>query len=141
MFALSPDFQCVLLLKKPATHRNPLFRDRWTAPGGHLENGETELNCALREMEEETQLLVSADEARFILRFSCDCDPLESEHDVTVYGAVLSYKRLEKAKGTPVEPIGIFGATPPNIVWHVPHLLQLTIGRMRQAVSTSEGAR
>lgn len=34
--------------------------DRWDLPKGHLDPGETELECALREMEEETGILRTA---------------------------------------------------------------------------------
>ncbi len=135
MFALSEDLKSVLLLKKPVTHRNPLFRDRWTAPGGHIETGETSRESALREMEEETKLSIPSDDARFILRFACDCDPLEAEHEVVVFAATLSLTALKLARGGELEPVSLFPACcPPLTLWYIEPLLQLVIARMRQAL-------
>ena len=129
-FALSPDFGSVLLLRKPDTHPNPLFRGKWTAPGGLIEEGESEAHSATRELEEETQLRASA--MRFVLRFSCNCDPQEAEHEVAVYGTVLPFENLKAAHGEPSEPVAVFGTIPESALWYVEPLLQIVIGRMRQ---------
>lgn len=132
LFALSPDLQNVLLLRKPATHPNPLFRDRWTAPGGHIEDGETELQGALREMREETLLEIAAEDARFVLRFACNCDPLESEHEVIVYGATVPLNRLVLARGEANEPVAVWPKLPRDVLWYVDPLLEFVKGRLKQ---------
>lgn len=145
LFALSPDLENVLLLRKPPTHPNPLFRDRWTAPGGHVEDGESELAGALREMKEEgiiymstllpkeeTDLLVMPYEARFVLRFACNCDPLESEHDVSVYGCTLPLEQLREARGDSSEPVAVWPKLPGDVLWYVEPLLKLVKARLKQ---------
>ncbi len=133
MFALSEDLKSVLLLCKPSTHRNPLFRGRWTAPGGHVEVGENELDGTLREMEEETGLRISSSDTRFILRFSCNCDPLEAEHEVAVYAATLPLTALKLARGQAAEPLHIFSyGLPDNSLWYMNPLLAMVIFRLRQ---------
>jgi bis(5'-nucleosidyl)-tetraphosphatase len=65
----------VLLVRGEPIDRFLLMKhhDRWDLPKGHVDPGETELHCALREMEEETGIpreLVSIDpEFRFAHRY------------------------------------------------------------------------
>jgi len=132
IFAVSDTFEHTLLLQKPYTHHNPLFQGRWTAPGGHVEENESELAAAVRELEEEARITVSPDEVRFVLRFTCNCDSTEIEHDVAVFGTVIPIQRLSCAQGTPVEPIGVFSRLPDNMLWYTRPLLDLTISRMKQ---------
>lgn len=52
---------CGVLLFRDAPHRQFLLMkhpERWDLPKGHIEPGETELECALREMYEETGIPV-----------------------------------------------------------------------------------
>ncbi len=139
MFALSEDLGSVLLLQKPSTHRNPLFRNRWTAPGGHIERSETPRESIVREMEEETNLRIQSSEPRFILRFACNCDPLEAEHDVVVYAAILPLWALKSARGDETEPVGVFSVRClPHTLWYIEWLLKLTIARMTQPLGRPE---
>lgn len=132
IFVVSPDFERVLLLHKPATHHNPLFRDRWTAPGGRLELNETPWECAERELKEET-LLDLRGVLRRVVDFPCNCDPRESEHDVIVYGVV---QMLDGALGSGLEPVEIFPIQllPSDLVWCTQPLLALAIERLKQPI-------
>ena len=53
----NPENKLQLLLVKRGGHP---FKDMWALPGGFLQKGETVEECALREIEEETQVLPSA---------------------------------------------------------------------------------
>jgi 8-oxo-dGTP pyrophosphatase MutT (NUDIX family) len=140
IFALSPDFGSVALLLKPDTHHNPLFRSKWTVPGGLLEAGESEIDGAVREFEEETQLTVPPKDLRFVMRFLCNCDPTESEHEVLVYGSTLPIEKLNRAKGSSIEPVGVFSEIPDNAVWYMKHMLPIVIDRMKQPLPAAPGS-
>lgn len=74
---MSPEVKScgVLLVQGDPVERFLLMKhhDRWDLPKGHVDPGETELQCALREMEEETGIareLVSLDPGfRFTQRY------------------------------------------------------------------------
>lgn len=131
-FALTPDLGSVLLLRKPDNHRNPLFRGRWTAPGGHVETGESEIYSAIREMYEETGLVIAPGAMRGILRFVCNCDPDEDEHEVAVFGTILPTRRLQRARGSEEEPVRLCSKLPEDSLWYLSPLMDLVIGRMNQ---------
>ena len=132
-FVVSPDFKRVLLLRKTATHHNPLFRDRWTAPGGKLELNETPWDGAARELKEETNMDLRG-VLRRVLDFPCNCDPLEDEHDVIVYGIVQTLDLSMVAGGD--EPVDIFPVQflPSDLVWCTQPLLALTLERLKQPI-------
>lgn len=134
VFAVTPDFKRVLLLRKSDRHHNPLFRDRWTVPGGKLESDETPWGCAEREFKEETQVDLYG-VLRRVLDFPCNCDPLESEHEVIVYGITEPYERLALATGSE-EPVEVFAVQflPSDLVWCTQPLLALTLERLRQPI-------
>jgi 8-oxo-dGTP pyrophosphatase MutT (NUDIX family) len=50
---------CFLITKRPTTLRR--HAGQWALPGGHLDPGETRLECALRELEEELGLALGPD--------------------------------------------------------------------------------
>ena len=60
-----------LLMKHP---------DRWDLPKGHVDEGETELECALREMEEETGIPRSAVRLDDAFRFAETYSPRPRGH-------------------------------------------------------------
>lgn len=145
LFAVTPDFQKVLLLRKPNDHKNILFRGRWTAPGGHVEPGETEMESVLREFKEETEINLGPHSDQnyynysdlvFVLRFACNCDPTEEEHEVAVYAILVTEGYLRTARGTPTEPLRlaavdwVFPIT--GALWCVESLLSLSIARLKQ---------
>jgi 8-oxo-dGTP diphosphatase len=57
-------------------------RGTWAAPGGFLEFGESPEDCAIRELKEETRLVV--DEVRFIT-FTNDRFEDSGKHDITLW--------------------------------------------------------
>jgi ADP-ribose pyrophosphatase YjhB (NUDIX family) len=131
-FVFPQNLKGVLLLRKPNTHPNPLLRGRLTGPGGLVEIGETELEGAVRELREETSLAVEASAFRFVLRFACNCDPSEAEHDVAVYGLTVPMEELLRAHGNPIEPVDLFSHLPENAVWYLEPMLALVVGRLGQ---------
>ncbi|MFJ4343167.1 NUDIX domain-containing protein [Streptomyces sp. NPDC088915] len=52
----------VLLIKRGW----PPFENHWALPGGHVDDGETGLRAAVRELEEETGVRVAEDELRLV---------------------------------------------------------------------------
>lgn len=68
----------VLLMRRSTSHGF----GKWAAPGGFLEFGETPEDCAIRELEEETRLVV--DSVRF-LTFTNDRFEDSGKHDVTLW--------------------------------------------------------
>lgn len=68
----------LLLLRRSTSHGF----GTWGAPGGFLELGETPEDCAIRECEEETRLVVGG--VRF-LTFTNDIFADSGKHDVTLW--------------------------------------------------------
>lgn len=137
VFAFTPGLQELLLLKKPDTHHNELFRGNWTVPGGHIKPGESIINGAAREFTEETALLVATAQMRYVLSFACNCDPTEAEHEVIVYGVELPREYLRTARGTIEEPVLLFGVPlPNNLLWYIHPLRDMAISRLRQPVKS-----
>lgn len=145
VFVFSEDYQNVLLLRKPLDHHNPLFRGRWTAPGGKQEQFESILSCAVREVQEETGLSYMYTQFRRVVEFDCNCDPNEGLHKVTVFGVRGSNSDLDQAQGSVSEPVrefkigvrdGLGLVDIPDrelrLLWYTTPLLQLTLARMRQ---------
>lgn len=132
LFAFNPDFSKLIILRKPKNHKNPLFRGKWTVPGGKLEVNETGLICAIREFQEETGIDCNPNNVHYILSFNCNCDPSEKEHEVIVYGTVLPEHRLKKGKGTIKEPIKLCSVLPKNSIWYLEAIKSLSIERIKQ---------
>jgi ADP-ribose pyrophosphatase YjhB (NUDIX family) len=126
------DLRDIVLLRKPNNHKNPLFRDKWTVPGGLIENGETALEGAARELLEEAALQVPRDDFVPILTFSCNCDPTEAAHEVVVFGVVAPPEQLLQAKGTMGEPVATLRELPNNLLWYIEPLLSLVKARLKQ---------
>jgi 8-oxo-dGTP pyrophosphatase MutT (NUDIX family) len=134
-FVFSPDFKDVLLLRKPDDHRNPIYRGKWTAPGGLLESGESEIEGAIRELHEETGLDALADDMRMVLILVCNCDPLEAEHNVLIYATTMPPAAMKLARGSSAEPVAIYPTNilaGINIVAYLQPLISLAISRLRQ---------
>lgn len=68
----------VMLMRRATPHGF----GKWAAPGGYLEFGESPEDCALRELKEETRLVV--DRVRFIT-FTNDVFEDSGKHDVTLW--------------------------------------------------------
>ncbi len=132
VFAFGPDLRDLAFLRKPSDHKNPLFRDRWTVPGGRIEGFETDAEGAARELMEESTLKVEPSDLVPVLRFSCNCDPTEPEHEVAVFGVVVPVERLLLAEGDPTEPVIVVREYPKNLLWYIEPLLALVKARMRQ---------
>ena len=67
------------LLCRLSKHAN----NEWCWPGGHLEGGETVLECAIREVQEEVGIV--CDEAVILPWFTQDFFPQENKHYITLY--------------------------------------------------------
>jgi len=144
VFAFDLDLESVLLLKKPETHKNPLFAGKWTAPGGHVEIGELWMEAAAREFEEETGILISADELTGVLAFWCNCDPTERHHTVAVYAIKLNEEVLDDYLGSDDEPLDRFnvswlGLTRDEFMWTTGPLVSMCIERLKQPLARTEG--
>ena len=62
----------ILLIRR----KNPPFQGCWAFPGGFLDQGETTRQCAVREMKEETGVILSEDLLRLVLVADDPCrDP------------------------------------------------------------------
>ena len=62
---------CILMMLRNIKKNDP-NRDKWIAPGGKLEKGESPLECAVRETLEETGLLVSDFKLKAAIYFKSD---------------------------------------------------------------------
>jgi bis(5'-nucleosidyl)-tetraphosphatase len=89
---MEPIKACGVLLFRPPPERSFLLMrhaDRWDLPKGHLDRGETEVECALRELEEETG--IGAGQVRLDPRFRFTVDYLVPSREA---GGQLRPKRL-----------------------------------------------
>ena len=140
IFAMGPDFRDIILLRKPSNHKNPLFRDKWTVPGGLIEEGETDTEGATRELWEESQIQVAPADLVPVLKFLCNCDATEPEHEIAVFGVIVPVGQLLKAKGEITEPVTVVRDLPENLLWYVEPLFDLVKARMRQPLKTTRDA-
>jgi 8-oxo-dGTP diphosphatase len=74
VFVLNPQNAVLLVSHDPASF--------WYTPGGHVENGESLIDCALREVQEETALVVAIQRLVFVDEL---IDPGSHEHKLECY--------------------------------------------------------
>lgn len=125
IFAMGPDLRDLVLLRKPRDHKNPLFRDGWTVPGGLIEFGETGRDGAARELHEEAEIQVRPTDLIPVLKFLCNCDETEPEHEVAVFGVIVPFELLLRAKGDISEPVVVLRDLPRNLLWYIEPLFDL----------------
>ena len=66
---------CYLMLHRVKKHHD-INAGKWIGVGGHVENGETPEECLLREVKEETGLVLTAYRLRGLVTFLSDaCEP------------------------------------------------------------------
>lgn len=70
---------CYLMLHR-VKKKKDVNHDKWIGVGGKFEPGETALDCALREVREETGLTMQAPQYRGIVDFYCSPWPAERMH-------------------------------------------------------------
>ena len=59
---------------------NDMNHDKWLGVGGHFEDGESPEDCLLREVQEETSLILTSWRFRGLVTFCSDCWPTEYMH-------------------------------------------------------------
>lgn len=70
---------CYLMLHR-VSKKNDINHDKWIGVGGHFEAGESPEDCLLREVREETGLVLDSFRFRGIVTFVSDDDPAEYMH-------------------------------------------------------------
>ena len=107
--------------------------DRWDIPKGHVDDGETEIQCALRELREETAITEKQLSIDGQFRFS-----FEYQVRLTKNGGELKPKRLVVFLATLTEPAEIVLTEHIGYEWfdwNPPHKIQLkTINPLMEAV-------
>ena len=107
--------------------------DRWDIPKGHVDDGETEIQCALRELREETAITEKQLSIDGQFRFS-----FEYQVRLTKNGGELKPKRLVVFLATLTEPAEIVLTEHIGyewLDWNPPHKIQLkTINPLMEAV-------
>ena len=107
--------------------------DRWDIPKGHVDDGETEIQCALRELREETAITEKQLSIDGQFRFS-----FEYQVRLKKNGGELKPKRLVVFLATLTEPAEIVLTEHIGyewLDWNPPHKIQLkTINPLMEAV-------
>lgn len=108
---------------------------RWDLPKGHVDEGETELQCALRELEEETGIAAADIEIDPVFRFEHSYPVSQKRYG----GRGLIEKKLLIYLGRVVRPVDIV-LTEHNgyewLPWNPPHSIQeMTIDPLLRQVS------
>ncbi len=95
--------------------------DRWDLPKGHVDAGETEMQCALRELNEETGIAASDVEVIDGFRYSSHY-PVRGKHDERTHEKtlVLFLARLTRDVAIDVTEHGGYQWFP----WNPPHKIQ-----------------
>ena len=98
---------CYLMLHR-VTKKNDINHDKWIGVGGHFEPGESPDDCLLREVREETGLLLTEYRFRGIVTFISDDDETEYMHLFTA--TAFSGEMIECDEGNlewyPINKIG-----------------------------------
>lgn len=68
--------ECYLMLHR-VSKKNDINHDKWIGVGGHFEFGESPEDCLVREVKEETGLVLNSFDFRGIVTFISDDDPAE----------------------------------------------------------------
>jgi 8-oxo-dGTP pyrophosphatase MutT (NUDIX family) len=133
IFCFSDDFQYILLLQKSTP---PWLVGQWYGPGGKIEASESDLQGAVRELKEETNLTVEQGQLTYVLTFSCHCD--NEIHEIAVYAVTLPVAQILSSKGSEDEPVSLFSVNhlPVKLVQRTRELLTLCKIRLTEIVHT-----
>ena len=81
----------VLLIERA----KPPFMDRLVFPGGHVEDGETDLDAAVRELEEEVSIVIDRSLLKSLMKLDhSDRDPRPGKRESHVFSANVARKVL-----------------------------------------------
>jgi bis(5'-nucleosidyl)-tetraphosphatase len=95
--------------------------DRWDLPKGHVDPGESEMECALRELEEETG--ISADDIEILdgFRFTTNY-PVRSKRDIRMIDKTLIVFLARLKRDVQIDPTEHGGYQ--WFAWNPPHKIQ-----------------
>lgn len=95
--------------------------DRWDLPKGHVDEGESDAECAIRELREETGIAAADIELDPDFRFTIEYDVDSRRHNERCHKTVVYFlgRLLRDASITPTEHAGYQW-----FAWHPPHHLQ-----------------
>src|SRR5215510_1560913 len=112
-----------LIVRGDAAREFLLMRhvDRWDLPKGHVDPGETEIECALRELREETG--IAADDIEVISGFRFTHHyPVRGKHDGRLYDKTLVVFLARLLRDVPIQPTEHGGHQ--WFPWQPPHRIQ-----------------
>lgn len=121
-FIFSEDSSKVLLIKK---NKPSWQKGRLNGIGGHVENGETPIEAAIREVKEECDISLDVNDMTHF------CNLFSISWEMYCFSAFISIEKMEKFKSLTEETVQIYSIdikdrpdlTIPNLSWMIPMAL------------------